>query len=69
MTRDEIIKLAKDAGFSDWYGTDDHAFLNVIERFANLVAQAERERCAVKAARMVNGKGVAAAIRAMGDAE
>lgn len=49
MTREEIIKLAQEAG-ADFQcetllvnGKDAHDF---IERFAELVAQAEREACA-----------------------
>ena len=44
MTRDEIIRMAREAG-DDWDHTlpEDRAF---IERFAELVAAAERERCA-----------------------
>lgn len=62
MTRDDIIKLAREAG----YGlslSDMHA--PALERFAALVAAAEREAClklATEAGR--NKAGVAAAIRA-----
>ena len=56
MTRDDIIRMAADAGFEisksgmpivrhssgAWVGVADR-----IERFANLVAAAEREACAV----------------------
>ena len=48
MTREEIIKLAREAGFEqlgpdieDWV-----CFTEEIERFAALVAAAEREACA-----------------------
>jgi hypothetical protein len=40
MNKDEIIKIAKDAGF---VRTKMHGAL---ERFANLIAAAEREACA-----------------------
>jgi hypothetical protein len=44
MNRDDIIRMARDAG-DDWEHTlpQDRAFL---ERFAALVAAAEREACA-----------------------
>lgn len=46
MTREEILKMAREAGLYDgreemwWAGTD------TLERFAALVAAAEREACA-----------------------
>ena len=51
MTRDDIIRLAREAGgaditvngFTSWVGTQSPEFL---ERFAALVAAAEREECA-----------------------
>lgn len=46
MTKEEILRLAREAGFDEWEGTDDERFLAVIERFASLVAAAEREACA-----------------------
>ena len=54
MTRDEIIKLARDAGFvliiDSKYGCDDYLScqspLPSLERFAALVAASERESCA-----------------------
>ncbi len=45
MNRDDIIRVAREAGFAEWYGTDDPQFLIVIERFAALVAAHEREKC------------------------
>ena len=44
MTRDDIIRMAKEAGGDDWGIFRD--FMPEIERFANLVAAAEREECA-----------------------
>ena len=45
MTQDEIIKMAKQAGFSSAVG--QHIALDDdLERFAKLVAQHEREACA-----------------------
>ena len=46
MTRDDIIRMAKEAG---WKRVDHPAFpvlVERIERFAALVAAAERETCA-----------------------
>jgi hypothetical protein len=40
MTKDEIIDMAREAGFSN------PELVNVFERFAALVASAEREACA-----------------------
>lgn len=40
MTRDEIISMAREVGFDDFEQDD------MIERFAALVAAAEREACA-----------------------
>ncbi len=47
MTRDEIIRMARDAGLGDhlWYTSDESEFV-ATERFAALVAAAEREACA-----------------------
>ena len=42
MTRDDIIRLAKEAGF----GTLADLWPHALERFAALVAAAEREACA-----------------------
>ena len=41
MTRDDIIRMAREAGFDDFFTRD-----LALERFANLVAAAEREECA-----------------------
>ena len=48
MNKDEIIEMARQAGFAD-YELDDgttHAFDKRYETFAVLVASAEREACA-----------------------
>ncbi len=77
MNRDEIIRMAKEAG---WQNTAIlQADLRALERFAALVAEAEREACAdicdqYSDIREINtAMGVAAAncadlIRARGDA-
>jgi DNA-binding GntR family transcriptional regulator len=43
MTKDQIIALAREAGFWNGLGIDG---LDELERFAALVAAAEREACA-----------------------
>jgi hypothetical protein len=44
MTRDDIIRMAREAGFS--FGVTDPTIYAAHERFAALVAAAEREACA-----------------------
>jgi hypothetical protein len=44
MTNEKIISMAREAGGDDWGIFRD--FMPEIERFANLVAEAEREECA-----------------------
>jgi hypothetical protein len=66
MNREDIIKMAREAGFSvAWPETVPN-----FERFAALVAAAEREACAVLVERGMGdwllGKKVANAIRARG---
>ena len=46
MTRDDIIRMAREVGFSEWETPDSPEFIVVIERFAGLVAAHEREECA-----------------------
>ena len=43
MNRDDIIRMAREAGLVNWEAT---AYANELERFAALVASAEREACA-----------------------
>jgi hypothetical protein len=47
MNRDDVIRMARGAGGDDWGIFRD--FMPEIERFANLVAAAEREACAALA--------------------
>jgi len=69
MTRDDIIRMAREAGFAD--GAVDIIGLDGFANFANLVAAAEREKCA----RLVEQAGIdgygtlaaAAMIRARGE--
>ena len=44
MTRDDIIRIAREAGGDDWGIFRD--FMPELERFAKLVAAAEREKIA-----------------------
>lgn len=75
MTRDEIIRMAKEAGQADGttplersiviYAAKSSLFL---EKFAALVAAAEREACAKVADRYIGADPIAAAIRERGEA-
>jgi len=55
MTRDDIVRMAKEAGFTqiDMYPSgadvwiDDGYYVKELERFAALVSAAEREACAL----------------------
>jgi hypothetical protein len=49
MTRDDIIRMAREARFEQIAGDDWVCFTEEIERFAALVAAAEREACAKEA--------------------
>ena len=63
MTRDDIIRMAREASGHDFMGQRTIEFA---ERFAALVAAAEREACAKLAGPHLNGE-IAAAIRARGN--
>ena len=45
MTRDDIIRMAREAGFNE-IQTNAMVFGAILERFAALIAAAEREACA-----------------------
>ena len=48
MTRDEIISMAREAGFHAWYSTPDREYhFGCVVKFATLVAAREREMCAL----------------------
>ena len=74
MDRDDIIRMAREAGFTEG---DISLFPDLIVHFAALVAAAEREACAVIAETPISGEQdditmeakdrAAAAIRARGD--
>jgi len=62
MNRDDVIRMAREAGFSvAWPETVPN-----FERFAALVAAAEREACAQLAETDLMRHKIAAAIRARG---
>ena len=65
MNRDDIIRLAREAGFAGWLAETPFVTAS-FERFAALVAAAEREACAKLAGPHLNGE-IAAAIRARGE--
>ena len=46
MTQEELIQMAKEAGFEPLGGDAWDCFTETIKRFASLVAEAEREACA-----------------------
>lgn len=48
MTRDDIIRMAKEDGMPEWLQEDWFAdpFYSFALKFANLIAAAEREACA-----------------------
>lgn len=71
MTRDDIIRMAREAGCLNVadYGRKSYEFQpEELERFAELVAAAEREACAKLADGWpdYNVQGLAEAIRARG---
>jgi hypothetical protein len=65
MTRDDITRMAKEAGFCGFDGDN-----KCLREFANLVAAAEREACAKMCDELAldqySAKGCAAVIRARG---
>jgi|DEB19_MinimDraft_3_1074340.scaffolds.fasta_scaffold11989_5 hypothetical protein len=73
MNRDDIIRMAREAGLSNDFGRFGYPYLPELERFAKLVAAAEREACAKVCEQLyADGFGInccAAAIRARGEAK
>ena len=47
MSREDLIRIAREARMPYFYQTKEIANLDGLERFANLVVAAEREACAV----------------------
>ncbi len=75
MTRDDIIRMAREVGAgepNDLYGRSDYVVMTQyeLERFSALIAAAEREACAamVENLDVQHPKYIADAIRARGDA-
>ena len=68
MTRDDIIRLAREAGWTQ-YSLLHAVEVQRLETFAALVAAAEREACAKACDGWMhaNGNDCAAAIRARGE--
>lgn len=46
MNKDDIIRMAREAGLSNDFGNLGYPYFPELERFAALVAAAEREACA-----------------------
>jgi hypothetical protein len=46
MNRDDIIRMAREANIGTYINLDSYLVGNHLERFAHLVAAAEREACA-----------------------
>ena len=70
MSREDLIRIAREARMPYFYQTKEIANLDGLERFANLAAAAEREDCAKVAEEVGQHKnhiGIAAAIRARGN--
>lgn len=73
MTQDEIMELAKQAGFEKTDGLFKTIYIctpSEIERFSKLVAESERDECAKVCEESVEyaGDTLAKAIRARGQA-
>ena len=80
MNRDDVIRMAREAGFAsaDFWPDDFQGLFGCVERFAALVAAAEREACAKVCEELSRSHidecvyggvlGCAAAIRARGQA-
>ena len=72
MDRDDIIRMALEAGLEGFRGEHpvgwgEYAIdTEIIEKFAALVAAAEREECAKEADKWIGCDLLAAAIRARG---
>ncbi len=75
MNRDEVIRLAReackpDAPFRQYVGGVDCGFLmkdEHLERFADLITKAERQKCAWLAENGGSPRSIATAIRARGN--
>ena len=63
LTKDDVIRMAQEAGYINFQFTS----VTTLERFAKLIAAAEREACAVIAFNAKTYLEAAAAIRARGN--
>jgi hypothetical protein len=63
MTKDDIIRMAREAGLCDEYGTVnyEYGYLEEILKFAQLVAAAERDTWMERAAILIRGEREACA--------
>ena len=69
MNKEDIIRMAREANIKQAIETPHLLMVHELERFASLVAAAEREACAqVAMLKSINGIETAAAIRARGEA-
>jgi len=66
--RDEVLELARAANIATYINIESHLVGNILEKFAELVAAAEREACAKVCDGWpdYNVQGLAEAIRARG---
>ena len=68
MNREDIIRMAREAQMPFYWRTGEITYLDNLERFAALVASAEREACAKWLEDVVDAPNWAEAIRARGQA-
>jgi hypothetical protein len=56
MTQEDIIRMAREAGFqsAEYWPDDFKGLMGCVERFAALVASAEREACALVCINIAN---------------
>jgi len=68
MNRDKVLELARAANIATYINIESHLVGNILEKFAELVAAAEREACAKVCDGWpdYNVQGLAEAIRARG---
>jgi hypothetical protein len=67
MTRDDIIRMAREAKLPYEYDTGRILYLKELERFAALVCEAAREECIDIVAMYGGSVEIEAAIRARGE--
>ena len=61
MNREDIIRMAREAQMPFYWRTGEITYLDKLERFATLVASAEREACAKVCEQQVSTHGWAQA--------